>query len=198
MLDRYGLPIPPATPPGEYLIEVGMYNPEDGLRLPVVEGGEAVGDHVILQRVRVVRPQVPAPVAALGMQRRRTIKGDDIQLLGFSFGRIGSANWDLQPGDVAELVLFWQALRQPREDLQVLLRIVDRSGRVRLERSAPPVGGRYPLREWQPEEIVRDIVHLHLPADLAPGRYRLLVGWPGASSARGDSPFNELLAFVVQ
>jgi len=38
---------------GEYWIEVGMYILESGQRLPIVEGGEIIGDSIPLGRVRV-------------------------------------------------------------------------------------------------------------------------------------------------
>ncbi len=199
--DRYGLPILPGTAPGEYLIEVGMYNPDDGQRLPVVEGGQATGDHVILQKVRIVRPATPPPLAALDMQHRRLLKGDDIQLLGFSFGKLGAGPEQppaLKPGDVVELVLFWQAVRVPQSDLEVLVRVVDAGGRMRLESATPPVGGRYPLSHWQPQEIVRDPLHLVLPGDLLPGRYRLFVGWQGKAPTGAAPHASALLTFTVQ
>lgn len=200
VIDRYGLPILPGTPPGEYTIEIGMYNPEDGLRLPIVEDGRAVGDNIILQNVRVVRPAAPPPLAVLDMQQQRLITGDDLQLLGYSFGPLGSAYEgadSFRPGQPVELVLFWQAVRPPQGDVQVTLRIVDRAGQVRLEQLSVPAGGRYPLREWHAGEIVRDSVHLRLPADLAPGRYRVLVGWESSSPDEAVEP-RELRAFVVE
>lgn len=196
IVDRYGLPILPGTAPGEYLVEVGMYNPDDGLRLPIVEGGRVAGDRVILQTVRVVRPQAPPPLAGLDMLERRPIRGEEIQLLGFSLARLGEPAQErplLRAGEAVELVLFWQALRAPQRDELVLVRLVDRAGRVRLEHTTPHVGGRYPPTHWQPEEIVRDPMHLRLPADLPPGRYRLLVGWQGAAPQLYD-----LTSLVVQ
>ena len=197
--DRYGLPILAGTPPGEYLIEVGMYNPDNGLRLPVMEGGQPVADRIILQKVRVTRPQAPPPLSALDMQHPRLIKGDDIQLLGYSFGRLGAAGGGpalLSPQDTAELVLFWQAVRVPEREAQVVVRVVDQSGQKRLEQVAPPAEGRYPLTSWQPGEIVRDPLHLPL-AGLTPGRYRLLVGWQAAPGSTAPQ-LSELLTFVVQ
>lgn len=201
IVDRYGIPVPAGTPPGEYLLEVGMYNPDDGLRLPIVEGGKAVGDHIILQTVRVVRPRVQPPVEALDMQHHRLLKGEQLQLLGYSFGRLGAApqtQVTLRPNDVAELVLFWQAPEAPRQDVEVQLRVVDSAGRTQLAQSTLPVGGRYPLRDWQPGEIVRDIIHLRLPGDLAPGRYRLLIRWRGGLPSGDMGQPGELLRFVVQ
>ncbi|HOG46086.1 MAG TPA: glycosyltransferase family 39 protein [Anaerolineae bacterium] len=200
IVDRYGLPILQGTPPGEYLIEVGMYNPEDGLRLPLVEGGKVTGDRVILQKVRVVRPQVAPPPAALDMRQARPIKDSSLQLLGYSFGRLGAAYEGAAaygPGEAVELVLFWQALQTPRGDVQANLRLVDRSGQVRFEQRGQPTGGRYPPAQWQPGEVVRDSIHLRLPGDLTPGQYRLLLGWEGTTAAE-SVPWRELLRFSVQ
>jgi len=56
MDDRYGLLIPPHTPPGEYLIEIGMYDPATLTRLPVFDekGNRLPDERVILGTVRVV------------------------------------------------------------------------------------------------------------------------------------------------
>jgi len=199
VLDRYGLPIQPGTPPGEYLIEVGMYSLDDGLRLPIVQGGRAVDDRIILQKVRVVRPQIPPPLAALDMQRACAIRGAELQVLGCSFGPLGSAfegAASYSPGQAVELVLFWKALDTPG-DVQTTLRLVDSTGQVRWEQRRLPVDGRYPAREWQAGEVVRDSVHLRLPAGLKPGRYRFLLGWEGTQPGESVSP-SELLSFSVQ
>ena len=54
--DRYGLLMPLNAPPGEYLIEIGMYDPTTLARVPVYdENGKRVAeDRVILGAVRVV------------------------------------------------------------------------------------------------------------------------------------------------
>ena len=54
--DRYGLLIPPNIPPGEYLIEVGMYDPATLARVPVFDenGTRVEEDRVILGTVRVI------------------------------------------------------------------------------------------------------------------------------------------------
>jgi hypothetical protein len=45
--DEYELALD-GVPPGDYLIEVGMYELATGHRLPVIEGGQAVGDRILL------------------------------------------------------------------------------------------------------------------------------------------------------
>jgi hypothetical protein len=45
--DSYEIPIPPEAPPGDYGIQVGMYYPESGQRLPAHEGGSRLADDSI-------------------------------------------------------------------------------------------------------------------------------------------------------
>jgi hypothetical protein len=54
--DRYGLLLPPTIPPGEYLIEIGMYDSATQARLPVFDenGARVQDDRVILGSARVV------------------------------------------------------------------------------------------------------------------------------------------------
>jgi hypothetical protein len=47
--DDYNLLIPTDTLPGEYILEIGLYDANDFSRLPVVENGEIVSDHVVLE-----------------------------------------------------------------------------------------------------------------------------------------------------
>ncbi|MGD8398686.1 MAG: glycosyltransferase family 39 protein, partial [Anaerolineae bacterium] len=62
--DNYGVPIHPATPPGEHRVEVGMYDVETGRRLLTPDGASQVW----LEPVSVARPPAPAAPAALGME----------------------------------------------------------------------------------------------------------------------------------
>ncbi len=54
--DRYGLQVPPNTPPGEYTLEAGMYDPATLARLPVRDesGARVAEDRVLLGAVRVI------------------------------------------------------------------------------------------------------------------------------------------------
>jgi hypothetical protein len=47
--DNYNLLIPANTPPGEYLLEIGLYDKNDFSRLPVTENGKIVNDHIVLE-----------------------------------------------------------------------------------------------------------------------------------------------------
>ena len=50
--DPYTLVVAPDTPPGDYQIEVGMYDPDTGVRLPVTQpDGSLTGDRILLPQV---------------------------------------------------------------------------------------------------------------------------------------------------
>ncbi len=52
--DNYGIWLETGTPPGEYVLEVGMYRADDGARLPIrARDGADLGDRVLLGTVRV-------------------------------------------------------------------------------------------------------------------------------------------------
>jgi hypothetical protein len=53
VVDEYGIPVDADAPPGSYVIEVGMYDPETMARLPVSDPGGTFGDRVLLGRVTV-------------------------------------------------------------------------------------------------------------------------------------------------
>ncbi len=56
--DRHEIAVKPEAPPGEYLIEVGLYEALSGARLPLVdEKGEVQGDRVLLAQTPInIRP----------------------------------------------------------------------------------------------------------------------------------------------
>jgi hypothetical protein len=49
LTDRYQLSLPPDAPSGQYLLRIGLYNPNDSIRLPLVVDGQDVNDHIILE-----------------------------------------------------------------------------------------------------------------------------------------------------
>ena len=53
--DRYSIIVDPNAPSGQYAVEIGLYNAETGVRLPVLdEKGETVDDRVLLRKVWVI------------------------------------------------------------------------------------------------------------------------------------------------
>jgi hypothetical protein len=53
-IDERSLPIPPDAPPGAYLLQIGMYDADTALRLPVrAPDGDELGTSVVLGVVEV-------------------------------------------------------------------------------------------------------------------------------------------------
>jgi hypothetical protein len=54
IVDRYDLVAPHDAPPGEYVLEVGLYDVTTSQRLPVLGGGKVLDDRVLLPHQIVV------------------------------------------------------------------------------------------------------------------------------------------------
>lgn len=164
------LPVPLGTPPGTYTIEVTVYNPANGAPLAIT-GAEA-GNRARLGSVAVTRPAAWPRAAwpAIG------------QALGYDFGgqlRLARAAWPSGPiaiGDTLSFDFLWQALRPPRADYQIVVRLAHRDGRVAAETTYAPADGLYPASSWLPGEVVIDHAALLVTGAVAAGRYDLEVG----------------------
>ena len=149
--DNYALPVPFGTPPGEYRLVAAMYDAQTGQRL-----AHANGDSVELGSVWVDRPQATLPPSLVPMAQRLDRRLGPVVLSGYDVYRKDFAHapeTPLQPGDLAHVVLYWQA-PDPLpadwpEDITMTLRLGNQVV------TAPLAGARYPTGEWQGGEIVR-------------------------------------------
>jgi len=54
IVDEYEITVDPWAPAGDYQLEIGMYDPTSGARLPIVdEKGEIQGDRILLEKIAV-------------------------------------------------------------------------------------------------------------------------------------------------
>ncbi len=184
--DNYGLPIHPATPPGEYRVEVGMYDPETGQRL-TTPGGEG---QVWLEPLTVERPPAPAPIAALGMQHAAGTEFGDLTLLGYDAYQLGLAHQPdapLRPGEILQANLYWQATDRPAGDWGLRLALIDSRGQPWATVDAEPVPG-YRTGLWQAGDVWRGQFNLSIPPDAPTGTYRLRILLSGPSGS-APAPF---------
>ncbi len=173
IVDHYGLPIHPATAPGEYRVEVGMYNAATGQRLTTPEGESQVW----LQPLVVDRPAAPAPVAALGMQHALVAELGELTLLGYDAYKLGFAHQPdvpLRPEDLLHVNIYWRAETQPSGDWAVTIRLVDSGEREWASITAEPVGG-YATSRWRAGDVWRGQFNLGVPGQALPGRYWLRI-----------------------
>jgi hypothetical protein len=166
-----GLMIPPGTPPAEYRLVVGLYDPGDGVRLMTSEQ-----DVLELGSVGVRRSSIPPAAASLGMRYRPDLAFAEVTLVGQDYYRNGSAHAPdspLSPGDTLRLVSLWQSRVQPSADWMATFRLVSPDGHTVASTNVPLAGGQYPATQWAADEIVRGEYDLALPSTLTPGRYQL-------------------------
>ncbi|RME82819.1 MAG: hypothetical protein D6775_09860, partial [Caldilineae bacterium] len=98
--------------------------------------------------------------------------GDTIELLAYR-----PASPELAPGETLAVDLTWRAVQQPDRDYQRFLQLLDARGQRVAGFDSAPRDGWWPTRLWEPGEHVPERVVISLPEDLAPGRYRLIVGF---------------------
>jgi hypothetical protein len=181
--DNHGVPVHPATPPGEYRLQIGMYNAETGQRLTTPEGQ----DELQLDVLEVLRPAAPAPVAALGMQHRADAAFGDLTLLGYDAHRLGhdhQPGTPVGPGNILHVNLYWRAEAQPTGDWLVVIDLVDGDGHTWAGIVGEPAGG-YPTSRWQPGDVWRGQFNLAVPGDVPAGRYWLRIQ---PQDAEGTTP----------
>lgn len=168
----YDLLVPDGTPPGQYTVEVAVYEPESLARLDVLDAnGAPQGTTVQLGQIEVSRPLSPPPVAALGIQHPLTADWGEVRLLGYDL-----AGETVAPGDTLSLNLYWQALADVQGDYLVLIQVKDQAGQVWGQVRERPVAGTYPTTLWQEGEVLRDRYELSLRAETPAGQYQLTAG----------------------
>ena len=86
---------------------------------------------------------------------------------------------ELKAGDTLPFTLHWQSLAPVTVDLTTFAHLLDAGGQVVAQLDWTPQDplGYLPTSAWQPGRPVVDRQQLQLPETLAPGSYRLVVGW---------------------
>ncbi|MEW5957985.1 MAG: DUF2079 domain-containing protein [Chloroflexota bacterium] len=85
----------------------------------------------------------------------------------------------LKAGDQLPFTLTWQPRAPITIDLTTFAHLLDAQGQVAAQLDWTPQDrlGYLPTTAWQPGRTVVDRQSIPLPGDLAPGSYRLIVGW---------------------
>ncbi len=151
VLNRYNLSLLKGTPPGRYRLKVGVYDSQSGQRLQIVgEDGTLLGTEYDLGDVEVVRSPLPLSPADLPIQNpsEREIVGQ-MKLLGY-----GLSKDEVAFGEGFTLSLYWQALREMKEDYTLRVQLKDKEGRVWAEGRFPLVNEYHTTSKWSVGEVV--------------------------------------------
>ncbi|HUV89309.1 MAG TPA: 6-pyruvoyl-tetrahydropterin synthase-related protein, partial [Anaerolineae bacterium] len=178
--DEYEIRILPGTPPGEYVLNVGLYSMAEGYRLQRYdERGQPVGDSLPLASVQVERPRRQPRPAELGLTQEMTVTFPEagITLVGY----VQPYQKVKLPG-VWPITLFWRADGDHPAARARDLVLLDPAGNEVWRFSGVPAD--YPFEVWQAGEVVRDpiLFAAATPVSLMTGKYRFGV------VVRGDTP----------
>ncbi len=158
IIDTYDLPILAGMPPGDYTIQVTMYQPDTLAPLASAPLGTiSLGRTMNLERA-----------GPWDVQREAMVNlGGELRLLGYSL--IGQ---QFEPGDTIPLTFLWQGLVELDEEYHLVLWLEDQNG-ARSGEARLPLGGDYPPANWEKGQVVRDWQALLVPGNLEDGSYRL-------------------------
>ncbi|MHB8619287.1 MAG: hypothetical protein ACYDAG_06935, partial [Chloroflexota bacterium] len=162
--DNYGLLVLPGTPPGQYRVELGMYDGATGKRLAVSAGPP--GDRVVLPGVRVSLPARAPSLDELRIPHPANATFGPMRLLGFGLTLVGQ---DIQrtgfaPGDQIHLTLFWQCDRPSGVNRRITLRLIGGGRTIDLNGARGQILlAQHPTSTWRAGDRFRDQYTLTLP-----------------------------------
>ncbi len=87
--------------------------------------------------------------------------------------------YQLEPSQIKNtlnLKIYWQTTAPLTKDYTVFIQLLDHNGKLVVGRDSQPLSGYFPTRQWPPNEIITDLVHVPLPPDLPTGDYTLITG----------------------
>ena len=173
--DPHHIQIPPGTPPGNYFLIIGPYDPATWQRLLVIDGDASKWPDVVSTPIKIVAPDHPPSESDLGIVWPATAQPDprqsaEIMLLGAAPERS-----HIQPNDFFRLALFWETSTSPQINYRINLRLLDETNQILLEQVNQPSHDRYPTTQWIAGERIRDNHALWIPPGFPDGPYRVQV-----------------------
>jgi len=173
--DPYVLALPPALSPGIYRVSLERWR-----------DGHSV-DGMLLGLLRV--EDYPYEPVARQVQHPLAGRAGELELLGYSVSGM------LQRGRVVEFITHWRAIGTPKRDGTIFLHMLSEQGQLISQDDNPPIvdGLARSTLTYRPGEGINQIHRLAIPADLAPGQYRLYAGiydrqglerWPAQQNAQ--------------
>jgi hypothetical protein len=168
------LRLEPGTPPGEYRLELGLYDAATRIGLNVLDQmGHPAGQVKAIGLVQIDRVWGKATLGDLGLRYALGQRLDDgLELLGYDLNPDKA-----KPGEDLELTALWGASRRLDQEYVMGLEFKGRSRSVRADAIYALASPSYPTTAWRPETVVRGKHYFHLPADLEPDEWgaRLLL-----------------------
>ncbi len=177
--DQYVIPVPAATyAPAAAYFEVGLYDLQDGTRLPLNSlGGAAPADPAdALKLAPLAISARPGPMPNALRQNFDNL----VELSGYAMDQRA-----LKPGETLTLTLYWQARAPIRPNYSVFTHVRGLGDTLWAGEDSWPQKGAAPTSTWKVGQVITDTYHLKLNADTPPGQYDVEVGlYDGATLQR--------------
>jgi hypothetical protein len=131
------LDLPPDMPPIRYDLNVGVYDRESNNRLALASGDSTAFTLGSIWLSTTTPPLIGEPLAHFGQ---------DITLVEATYSSTINES----------LALYWQTSRPIAHDYSIFVHLLDQQGNLLGQKDGAPYEGLYPLRNWQPGQIIID------------------------------------------
>ncbi len=159
--------LPAGTPPGNYTLEIRVYESASERVARIVAPENRQGETLRLGEIVVGR--FIAPADTLIPRYPLDARLGEIALVGFDGVE------QVQRGETVTFTLYWHALAKPTRDYLARIEWVDARNVVHLTSTHRLASATFPTREWNARETWLDKIALTIPADAALGPARLVL-----------------------
>ncbi len=180
----YTLPIFSGVAPGEYQLRLTVYESAQSEAAGASRTATRyLGDEVNLGNITVGAPRLAVEFSSREMGSPSRAPLGPIEGLGYTLNN----RREYRPGDIIPLTLFMTAPKPVGQDLRLRFQLWDSAGVSHMQWDSSPL---YPTSRWRSGDGVRDWQDLQLPARLAAGEYRLVMGLVPASGVTQGLPWD--------
>jgi hypothetical protein len=181
VLDSHSVPILPGTPPGDYQIELTVFDRATLAPLNVLDpAGGVAGPSAIIGSLDVDRPaQV---LTGIDPQRMLDQSWGSLTLFGVHLDRAEAA-----PGDPMMVTLYWRA-EGPLPDLSAVLELIDPAGAGARSWTVPLVHANYPPSAWRVGDELTGQHALQIPGRVGDGTHTWQLTVVDAAGRRVGEP----------
>lgn len=162
--EKIRLDIPVGTPPGSYTLDAGLYLPESGERLNILNvSGNPVDVKIAIAQIEILRPHsFPTP-------ENSTAFNAEIALANL----LSPLPDSLMAGDEWLMGVQWLATEKPTQDYQTQIIWQNETGEI-MSRAAALVSD-FPTTQWQKQDVWNGHHALYVPANLESGHYAVFL-----------------------
>ncbi len=82
----------------------------------------------------------------------------------------------IRPKIPFRIVYFWKISEELDYDYHILIKLVDKNGRIVFQQDHEPVYGLYPSSSWSKKESISEVYWIELPITVSPGTYQIYAG----------------------